>query len=247
MWHKFLIKTGNLFFKWRNALFPLFIVSLLLFTKPGLFLENGTADNLAVGAGFIIAILGVVFRCIVIGFAYIKRGGKDGKVYADNLVTKGFYNHVRNPMYIGNFLILTGLGIIYGSIYVYVAVIPLFAFIYLSIVVTEENYLRRNFGKEYDEYCKKVPRFIPNFSGIRESLKEFHYDWRKAIRKDYGTFFGTIVGCYAILLIKRHIIYGFPHNGNEAAVPAVIFFLLAVGYASLRFFKKSGKLKQPHT
>ncbi|RLD41084.1 MAG: isoprenylcysteine carboxylmethyltransferase family protein [Bacteroidetes bacterium] len=244
MRQKLLIKSGNFFFKLRNALFPLFIVSLLLFTKPGLFLENETADKLAVGAGFITALLGVVFRCIVIGFAYIKRGGRDGKVYAENLVTKGFYNHVRNPMYIGNFLILTGLGMIYGSIYVYIAVIPLFAFIYLSIVITEENYLREHFGKEYEEYCKRVPRFMPNLSGLKESLKEFHYDWRKAIRKDYGTFFGTIVGCYAILLIKKRLLYGFPRNINDITGPLIVFLLLAAGYILLRFLKKRGKLKQ---
>jgi len=236
-------KIGNFFFKWRNALFPLFIVSLLLFTKPGLFLNNETADRFAVAAGFITAILGIIFRCIVIGFAYIKRGGKDGEVYADDLVTKGFYNHVRNPMYIGNFLILTGLGIIYGSIYVYAVIIPLFALIYLSIVTTEENYLKNHFGKEYNEYCKRVPRFIPNFRGLKESLKEFHYDWRKAIRKDYGTFFGTIVGCYAILLIKKYRLYGFPSNKNELGTAAIVFFLMACGYIAVRYLKKSGKLK----
>ena len=243
MRHKFLIKSGDFFFKLRNALFPLFIVSLLFFTKPGLFLNNEILDRFAIVAGFIIALLGVVFRCIVIGFAYIKRGGRDGKVYADDLVTKGFYNHVRNPMYIGNFLILAGLGVIYGSIYIYMAVIPLFAFIYLSIVVTEENYLRGHFGKEYEEYCQRIPRFIPNFNGLKVSLKEFHYDWRKTIRKDYGTFFGTIVGCYAILLWKKHILYGFPNNKNELINPAIVFSLIAVGYIITRYFKKTGKLK----
>ena len=243
MRHKLIIKSGDLFFKLRNALFPFFIISLLLFTKPGLFLNNKAADKFAVAAGFIIAILGAVFRCIIIGFAYIKRGGKDGKVYADNLVIKGFYNHVRNPMYIGNFLILTGIGIIYGSIYIYTIVIPMFAFIYFSIVATEENYLSNRFGEEYEEYCQRVPRFIPNFRGLKKSLEEFHYDLRKAVRKDYGTFFGTIAGSYAILLIKKHILYRTPYNGNDIITPSIIFSLLAAGYISARFLKKSGRLR----
>ncbi len=243
MINKFLIKSGNLFFKHRNFLFPLFIVSLLLFTKPGLFLNSRVIDRFAVAAGFIIAVLGIIFRCIVIGFAYIKRGGKEGKVYADNLVVRGFYAHTRNPMYIGNFSILIGLGIIYGSLFVYIIIIPLFAFIYLSIIATEENYLRKHFGKEYEDYCRRTPRFIPNFKGLKKSLEEFHYDWRKAIRKDYGTFFGTIVGGYSILLWKKHLLYGFPSNNNELIIPAVIFFLIAAGYITVRYFKKSGKLK----
>jgi protein-S-isoprenylcysteine O-methyltransferase Ste14 len=243
MMNKFLIRSGNLFFKFRNVFFPAFILSFLLFTKPGLFLNNQALDKFVVAAGFIIALLGTIFRSLVIGFAYIKRGGKDGRVYADNLVIKGFYAHVRNPMYIGNFLILTGLGIIYGSIYVYLIVIPLFSFIYLSIVVTEENYLKKQFGKEYEEYCKRVPRFLPNFRGIRKSLSEFRYDWRKVIRKDYGTLFGESVGCYSILLWKNHLLYGFPANKNELTFPVVVFLLIAFGYLTARYLKKSGRLK----
>ena len=242
MMHNFLIRSGNLFFKFRNVFFPIFILSVLLFTKPGLFLNNQALDKFVVTAGFIIALSGTIFRSLVIGFAYIKRGGKDGCVYADNLVTKGFYAHVRNPMYIGNFLILTGLGIIYGSIYVYLIVIPLFSFIYLSIVVTEENYLKKQFGKEYEEYCKRVPRFLPDFRGIRKSLSEFRYDWRKVIRKDYGTLFGAIVGCCSILLWKNHLLYGFPANKNELTFPAIVFLLIAFGYLTARYLKKSGRL-----
>jgi len=180
--NKFLIETGNLFFKYRNLLFPLFIITLFLFTRPALFLNSSKLDKIAVALGILISSTGQAIRFIVIGFAYIKRGGKNGKVYADELVTQGIYNHVRNPMYLGNFLILTGMGIIYGSLHIYLIVIPFFSFIYLSIVRTEENYLKGHFGQKYEEYCKRTPRFLVNLKGIKKNMKQFTYNWKKAIR-----------------------------------------------------------------
>jgi hypothetical protein len=189
--------------------------------------------------------MGLAFRLLVIGFAYIKRGGKNGRVYADNLVTEGFYNHVRNPMYVGNFLILVGLGMIYGSAWIYFLVIPFFSFVYLSIVVTEEEYLRGRFGTEYEDYCKRVNRFLPNFSGIRTSLRQFHYDWRKAIRKDYGTFFGALFGCYVTSLWKRYYFHGFPSSKSEILISVFVFILIGLCYGVIRYLKKSGRLKSP--
>ena len=119
-----LLQSGHFFFKFRNALFPIVFVLLFLFSRPSLFLGSEFLDRYVVLLGSLIALAGQAFRLLVIGFAYIKRGGKNGKVYAETLVTKGFYAHTRNPMYVGNFLIAFGLGLVYGSPWVYFFVIP---------------------------------------------------------------------------------------------------------------------------
>ena len=142
-------------------------------------------------------------------------------------------------------VISVGLGMIYGSPWVYFLAIPFFSFVYLSIVVTEENYLRGRFGAEYEQYCKRVNRFFPNFFGIRKSLEQFHYDWRKTIRKDYGTFFGVLIGCYATLLWKRYYFHGFPRSKSDIMVSAFVFILLGVCYGWIRYLKKTGRLKSP--
>ena len=101
-----------------------------------------------------------------IGLAYIVRGGKEGKPYAEGLVTEGIFNHCRNPLYVGNILMLLGVGILANSL-VYVAiVIPIFLFIYQAIVLAEENFLRGKFGPGFDDYCKKVNRWWPNLKGL---------------------------------------------------------------------------------
>jgi protein-S-isoprenylcysteine O-methyltransferase Ste14 len=77
------------------------------------------------------------------------------------LVAAGFYRYVRNPMYIGILLILMGYFLWFGflSLLVYTA----FAFLatHLFVVLYEEPTLKRKFGAAYEEYLRRVPRWIP--------------------------------------------------------------------------------------
>jgi len=182
---------------------------------------------------------------MVIGFAYIKRGGKDGKVYADKLVIEGFYAHVRNPMYVGNILIVLGLGLTYGSWLAYAVLFPFFGFAYYAITVAEEDFLKRKFGADYDAYCAKVNRFIPDFRGIRKSLEGFRYDWRKALRKDYGTFSVMLLGCFGAWQMKRQHLEGLPVNTLilEMAIAAAAVFGAFCG--TVRWLKSAGRLRSP--
>lgn len=242
MIQKILLASGNLFFRVRNSLFPVIFICLFLFTRPAHFLGNEFLDRIIVALGVITALAGQCFRLSVIGFAYIKRGGREGRVYADDLVIEGFYAHTRNPMYVANYLITVGLGLMYGSPWVYFFVIPFFSFVYLSIVVAEENFLRSKFGADYDEYCRKVNRFVPNFSGLKESLKKFSYDWKKVIRKEYGTLFGTLFALDFIPLWKAWHIYGFSEKKTEILVRLLLLVPGILGYLWVRKLKKSGKL-----
>lgn len=242
-WRTLLLKSGTFFFRFRNYLFPIFGASMIILTRPTLFLGNKNFDVLIVTIGMVLALGGLAFRLFVIGFAYIKRGGKEGKVFADNLVVDGLFAHVRNPMYLGNFCIFVGLGLIYGSPWVYFFFIPFFTFVYLSIVVAEEDYLRRHFGAQYTAYCAKVPRFIPNFTGIKQTLSTFTYDWKKSLRKEYGTSFGTLIGCHATWLIKAHWCYGFNFYTHNLPVILIPLILIGIGYVTTRYLKLTGKLK----
>ena len=77
-----------------------------------------------------------------------------------HLMTDGPYRLSRNPMLTGIFVYLIGCCLWLGtwqSVVVFVA----FVAIMLVQVRTEEERLRRDFGEEYEEYCKKVGRFGP--------------------------------------------------------------------------------------
>src|SRR5208282_5943486 len=156
-----MVRIGNFFFHYRNGLFPL-VYLLLIFKSPGLFPDFRTA--LAIGLA--VTVLGQFLRAITIGLEYIIRGGRNRQVYAEKLVTGGIFTHCRNPLYVGNLLIILGVGGASNSHLFMCIGFPFFLFAYRAIVAAEENFLRNKFGAEFDEYCARVNRFLPNFSGI---------------------------------------------------------------------------------
>lgn len=238
-----IVRLGKFFFKYRNAIFPVLYLSLFALTRPGVFLGSLYVDRYVCVLGILIALAGQTFRILVIGFAYIRRGGKDGKVYADSLVQTGFYAHVRNPMYVGNYLIMLGFVLLYGSLWAYIVVLPFFTLVYYSIVKNEEAYLKKTFGREFAEYEAKVNRFIPDFRGIQHSLKQFRYDWRKVLRKEYGTITFVLCGIIVMLIWKNITIFGYAQKRHEIVNLSTLFIPVALFYGITRYLKKTGKLK----
>ena len=109
-----MIRIGNFFFKYRNWLF-IILYFLLFIPSPHLFPERvfGAAFFIwPLIIGLAVTFSGQIIRGATIGLAYIIRGGKEGKVYAEDLVTNGIFNHCRNPLYVGNILMLLGVGIL---------------------------------------------------------------------------------------------------------------------------------------
>lgn len=152
-----MVGIGNFFFKYRNWIFILFYGALFIPSWP-LFSREQFGNSYyiwPIGIGLFITCLGQLIRGLTIGLAYIIRGGKEGKPYAEGLVTEGIFNHCRNPLYVGNILMLLGVGILANSL-VYVAiVIPIFLFIYQAIVLAEENFLRESSGPGLMPIAKK--------------------------------------------------------------------------------------------
>src|SRR4051812_21354735 len=199
-----MIKIGNFFFKYRNILF-IFLYLLLFIPSPDLFSPEAFGPSYWIWPiiiGLLITITGQAIRGATIGLAYIVRGGKEGKVYAEDLVTSGIFSHCRNPLYVGNVLMLFGVGVLANSlIYVFV-IMPIFFFIYQSIVLAEENFLRNKFGEGFNEYCRQVNRWVPNFSSIGATFNSMEFKWKRWILKEYNTQFVWLTGIVLILLIK---------------------------------------------
>jgi protein-S-isoprenylcysteine O-methyltransferase Ste14 len=184
-----LTSAGHLLFRYRNALFP-FACILLFLPDPD---PDPFADLfLAVITGAAIAFVGQVLRVATIGLRYVVRGGRGKRVYADDLVTDGIYAHTRNPMYLGNLLIATGLAVASNSWITIAIAVPLGLFMYMSIVSAEEDYLRGRFGAAFDAYCRDVPRWFPRLAGLGSTLRSMQFRWRRVVVKEYGTPFGWV-------------------------------------------------------
>ncbi len=77
------------------------------------------------------------------------------------LVHLGFYRYVRNPMYVSVAFILLGETLFFRSVSVGIYAAVLLIGIHLLVVLYEEPILRQRYHESYDEYCKRVPRWIP--------------------------------------------------------------------------------------
>jgi len=234
-----MIQIGNFFFKYRNLLFIL-LYGLLFLPSPELFTENifgADYKTLPLVIGLIVTVLGQAIRGATIGLAYIVRGGKDKKVYAEHLVSAGIFSHCRNPLYVGNILMLLGVGILANS-FIYVAIIiPFFLFIYQAIVLAEEHFLRGKFGADFDVYCAKVNRWIPSMKGIGATFSSMEFNWKRWVLKEYTTQFIWLAGI-ALLVIRLYQIEDVMTNSIYATIT------LAIGYAIVRYLKKSGKMTE---
>src|SRR5258708_7716709 len=85
---------------------------LILLIEPGFRCSSARGAWWVDLLGIVIAFFGQACRALAIGQAEnIRRGGRQKKVSAQNLITHGVYAQTRNPLYLGNLLIICGLGL----------------------------------------------------------------------------------------------------------------------------------------
>lgn len=129
--------------------------SAWLLAIPFLLLARPTPELL--GAGAVLATLGLLLR-----------GWAAGTIRKDEaLTTSGPYAHLRHPLYVGSFLIGTGLALGGGHWAWVVLVILFFLVIYRGTVAEESERLARLFGSRYEEYATHVPALVARLTPYR--------------------------------------------------------------------------------
>ena len=236
-----LVAIGNFAFQYRDFIAPVSIGLVVLLTMPRPFLGSRTLDRWWDLAGILVCLTGQTLRLLVIGLAYIQRGGKNKQIAADKLVIEGIFAHARHPLYVGNFLLLSGLMMIWNSPWGYL-VAALLAIGLFCMARAEEVFLRRKFGPAFDDYCARVPRFIPNLRGLGATLAKFSFDWKRVLRKEYGTTFSWTTTAVILSIVER-----LRWDGAAAASPAigrllVLWLLLAAAWGTARWMKKTRRL-----
>ncbi len=78
------------------------------------------------------------------------------------LSDSGPYAYVRNPLYLGNFLIGLGFATMFSNLFLLVLYVIGFFLIYRQTIKKEEEYLSGAYGKTFQDYCNSVPRFFPS-------------------------------------------------------------------------------------
>jgi protein-S-isoprenylcysteine O-methyltransferase Ste14 len=113
-------------------------------------------------AGGVLVVAGVALYsiCAFWGFALRGKGTPAPIDPPKRLVVEGPYQIVRNPMYWSVALVMSGEALFFRSVALAEISGVFFACAALFVMVYEEPVLRKKFGAEYEEYCRRVPRWI---------------------------------------------------------------------------------------
>lgn len=115
-------------------------------------------------AGVIIVALGTaLLAACIFEFARSGRGTLSPADPPKHLVIRGLYRYVRNPMYLSVTTIVIGEALFARSQPLALYWVVWFVCVNVFVLGYEEPTLRAQFGDSYDEYCRRVPRWLPRF------------------------------------------------------------------------------------
>ena len=180
-------RVGAVLFRNRSWLpVPFLLVALL---APA----HSTAAHWIAGA--ILIVIGEWIRLAGVAAAGTVTRRRSRNV--QRLVTYGIFGWVRNPLYVGNFLIWMGFVVISAVMWFLPIAILIFGIEYTLIVAYEEGVLESIFGREYLDYKATTPRWFPRPPRQRE---QGPHDWGEAWRSEISTFlqYGALVAVFAL-------------------------------------------------
>ena len=73
---------------------------------------------------------------------------------------RGIYGRIRHPRYLGSFIAILGACLLAGTRVMWI-VAGAWGLLTLAAIALEERELHARFGVVYEEYCRRVPRFVP--------------------------------------------------------------------------------------
>jgi len=153
----------------RTLIFTIFIPGFWTILMPYWMLPKGTKPDLrgAGTLGWVLIAAGVVLyiACAFWGFAICGKGTPLPLDPPKKLVVEGPYRVVRNPMYWSVLFVLLGEAAIFHSVALAELALAFFVGVNLFLLFFEEPALQRKFGAEYEEYCRRVPRWLPRLRG----------------------------------------------------------------------------------
>ncbi len=238
-----LVRIGTFLFRYRNGVFPALMAATVLCLRPRFPAGSYRADLLLDLVGLAVCLAGQSLRALAVGYVYIKRGGKQQQIWAGRLIQGGLFACSRNPLYLGNILIFSGLALIFSTPLSFAVGVPAVLFIYTCIIRAEEQYLRSKFGAEYDEYTARVNRWWPAWRGLPQSVRSMVFRWKRVLSKEYGTLFGWMV---AALGLRAWTLYRASATGYRQQVVILLGLLapLSAAYLTVRALKKAGRLPE---
>jgi protein-S-isoprenylcysteine O-methyltransferase Ste14 len=234
-------RQGSWLFRWRRYL-PLLGIPILFFAlRQARILERLFGDSVGdywEAGAVILSFVGLGIRCMTAG--YVPRGtsGRNTRWQAaETLNTTGIYSIVRNPLYLGNYIIVLGAALFIQVWWLVLLVSIGFWIYYERIIFTEEEFLRRKFGDQFLEWAQKTPVIIPRFSNWKKP--DLPFSFKTVLRREFSTYF-SIVTAFFFLEVATNILKQHWLSVNNSWV---VFFLISLAiYLILLVLKKKTKI-----
>jgi protein-S-isoprenylcysteine O-methyltransferase Ste14 len=237
-----MIKHGHTFFRWRGMIPLLFAGPLILAFRESAYIESvvgDTPEDLFVLFSFIVSLSGLAIRAITVGFVPGSTSGRNTtEQRADVLNTTGMYSIVRNPLYLGNFIIILGV-MLSMKVWWLCLIVTLFFFIYMErIILAEEAFLQEKFGKIYSDWRVKTPVIIPNFKLWRSA--DMKFSWKTVLKREYPGFLAIGTAFLATEMITDLVFEGdaFGEWIREDIIWPATYALMLTIALTLRYLKK---------
>ncbi len=103
----------------------------------------------------------LIIAGIAVWFIGAVRSDMDNHIENNKFKTDGIYAWVRNPMYSGWWMAITGITLMWHNKWMLVLPVMNWLIMTVTLINTEEKWLLNLYGDEYTEYTKKVNRCIP--------------------------------------------------------------------------------------
>jgi protein-S-isoprenylcysteine O-methyltransferase Ste14 len=186
---------GELLFKIRGYTpLPFFLIAVI----------DQQPQRGLINLGLLLIVWGEFMRLWGISFA--GAATRTRNVGAGELVTNGPYAHLRNPLYLGNIFMYSGVVLAFGGWLPYLLYLVIFYFSlqYILIVKVEEKKLSELFDEKFERYKESVPRFLPRLSPYpqRSKIKPNLY---AAFKSEKSTF--MVIGALILVFLVRAYLF----------------------------------------
>jgi protein-S-isoprenylcysteine O-methyltransferase Ste14 len=141
------------------ALFYIYLVFAAAFALPSVSEQRFFDSEILSWLGVLLCLPGLgLFLWSLISFGKSFRVGIDTE-HPDKLVTTGAFAVSRNPIYVAFALVLLGQFLVFPN-WILLAYLVACIALFHRQVLREEEFLKKAYGEEFDDYCKRVRRYV---------------------------------------------------------------------------------------
>ncbi len=160
-------------------------VLFLVFSQP-------SWQTIAIGAP--LALCGVAIRAWAAG--HLRKNAE--------LAISGPYAYTRNPLYFGSFVLALGVAICGGSWWLAILLLGFFLAVYLPVMQAEAAHMHVLFPRDFAEYEKNVPLFLPRLTAWKKAEARFDQSLYLKYR-EYRALIGllVVVGILVLRVVLR--------------------------------------------